>query len=108
MTKIKIDNAVDIKIREIQQYIVTNFSAHRAALKVRKEILIPIRSLQKFPDSGNFISNVYGDIKTKYQNYRRLIAGHYIILYLYDDTSDICFVDFIFDSRTDYLSELQA
>lgn len=102
MTKIKISDSVEEKIIEIQRYILTYFANPKAALKVRKEIMKPIRLLSHFPESGNLITNIYGNAHPKYRNYRRLIAGNYVILYFHDSSDDTCYVDFIFDSRTNY------
>lgn len=106
MTKVVIDPEVYFQVRGFQRYIVHHFQNRKAASKIPKLINNQIRILHKFPTTGNFITNVYNNIRPTFKNYRRMIVKHYVILYLYDSRNDTCYVDFIFDDLTNYLSKI--
>ncbi len=70
------------------------------AMKIKKEIISASRQLFSNPESGQIELN----LQSMKLNHRYLIAGHYKLLYRFDDK--MIYIDEVFDTRRDPKSML--
>lgn len=106
MVSIQFDQEARQELFEIQDYIENQLKSPQAALKKVREITHAIRLLENFPDSGNYLRNIYPNLTSSLNEHRRIVVGNYIVVYLYLKEDDIIYIQSIYDSRTNYLAKI--
>lgn len=106
MASIKFDQEASQELFEIQDYIENQLKSPRAALKKVREITKAIRLLENFPDSGNYLKNIYPNLNPALKEHRHIVIGNYIVVYLYLEKEGIIYIQSIYDGRTNYLEKI--
>lgn len=89
-------------LQEIGDYIATELHNKTAAARILREIREKVSLLSQFPELGTKV-DAFGGL---FCNKRFLVVEKYIVVY--EITADAIFIDFVVDSRMDYVTKLKG
>ena len=106
-TTVEIDPRVPEQILSIYSYIINNLVNEPAAYRLKSTIERKWSHISTFPNSGTPISSFANDISVQFTDIQRTMADRYLLLYIYDETTDTATISHIFHQTQDYAKIFQ-